>query len=688
MEELEISENNGTDRVKALFEDKEGHTLRAWLRHFDCNNDCKISFSEFCRGMTKLGYSGDVVALYHSIDLDGSGELSLEEIDAKSGNLWSRFRMWCVKTFESPRDMLLQLSAGAQTLDQVGFIHGAKRCGWTGQFEELLFQSLDFEDVGFVTLSSLKWFEPDQKRLKRKEAAKERSGKELAKKLLAMQKVHHTFHQFKAFLKTKYGSYLRAWLAALDMDGSMSVQKPELFKACREMKWSGDVRTLWRAMDKDDSGVTALEELDISSAVQLASFKEFIDQKFGGSCAAFKAFDRFNAKKLKESEFIGMCKGHGFTGKFTRWLFHGMDCHGKKFITQNEMIFLDRWKPPAYLTREPNAEAAEAFKSYLARTYQSSLKAWTQGLDRDSSNRVNWQEFEAAAKKVRFKGDVAGAWRFMDSDLSGFITLHELDPLASETLLGFKRWADEEFGGVRSAFSVIDSDGSNEATFKEFRRACRSYGFEGNCKHIFDCFDNDRQGKLTLDEIVFLDDWDVAQDDFPEMPEAELREPTEVGSESQTKDVVDLTSYKTIGPGPAKYELPEMMGATPSLPMAHHSGAFSFTKKRRPSCPFVNKKQQNFLPSSAAYDVRHAIGCLAPRKPTWLFPMQKRRSNSHKHAVSKTPGPGQYLSHEDIDDGPHWSIVPRRKMKIHPRDMHCGFLRPLTPGPLTQFDSI
>lgn len=673
------SGNVGTEQLKNIFEDKEGHTLKAWLRHFDSDNDCKITFSEFCIGMTNIGYTQNVVDLFNSIDLDGSGELSLEEIDAKSANLWSRFRQWCVKTFPNSREMLLQLSAGGQTLDKAGFIQGCKRCGWTGQLEDLIFQSLDTEDLGFVTLSSLKWFESDLKRLKRKEAAKAKSGKELAKKQKETMKIHQTFHQFKTFLKTKYNSFLRAWLGALDMDGSMSVPKSELFKACSEMHWNGDVRALWRAMDKDDSGVTSLEELDITSAAQLALFKEFIDKKFGSSRNAFGAFDRFNAKKLKQAEFIGMCKGHGFTGKFTKWLFQGMDRANRKFITQEDMHFLDRWKPPSYLTCQPNQEAAEAFKALLLRVYDSSLKGWTQCLDRDSSNRVNWQEFEAAAKKIRFSGDVAGAWRFLDIDMSGFISLHELDPDASETLLGFKRWADEEFGGVRSAFSVMDSDGSNEITLKEFRRACRSYGFEGNCRRLFDCFDSDKQGLLTIDEIVFLDDWDVALDDMPEIPLAELPDSTEDVSRSQSGEIVDLWRYGTIGPGPAGYDLPETMGATPSLPMVHHSGAFSFAKNsKRPSDPFVDVKKEAAIPSSVAYEVQHAVDRLAIRKPTWLFPIQPRRSNSHKQKASKTPGPGAYMSHGEMGEGPHWALVPRRTRKVHPRDPYCGFLRPLT----------
>ena len=48
------------------------------------------------------------------------------------------------------------------------------------------------------------------------------------------------------------------------------------------------------------------------------------------------------------------------------------------------------------------------------------------------SNRVNWSEFEGSCHKLRFHGDVAGAWRAFDVDLSGYLTLNEVDTEASD----------------------------------------------------------------------------------------------------------------------------------------------------------------------------------------------------------------------------------------------------------------
>lgn len=130
-------------------------------------------------------------------------------------------------------------------------------------------------------------------------------------------------------------------------------------------------------------------------------------------------------------------------------------------------------------------------------------------MDKDSSNRVNWDEFQEACKKVRYTGDLPGAWRALDQDLSGFITLREIDLHSSDILLRFRKWATDECGSVKSAFQVFDADKSSELSHKEFRNACRIYGFEGDPRKLFKALDSDGRGTLSLDEISFLDEWEI-----------------------------------------------------------------------------------------------------------------------------------------------------------------------------------
>merc|ERR1719191_1817018 len=149
-------------------------------------------------------------------------------------------------------------------------------------------------------------------------------------------------------------------------------------------------------------------------------------------------------------------------------LFHGLDWQKNRYVIENDLKFVDSWRCPAYLTCKANEQAAEEFKAALFRVFNSYLKAWRFCLDRDNSNCVAWEEFEAAAKRIRFTGDLPGAWRFLDDDVSGFITLREIDVEASKMISEFKCWADLEFGGARCAFATFDVDQSSALSRKEW----------------------------------------------------------------------------------------------------------------------------------------------------------------------------------------------------------------------------
>ena len=46
-------------------------------------------------------------------------------------------------------------------------------------------------------------------------------------------------------MKQQFGNSFRAWRSALDLDGSMNLQRSELFKAVKAMNWKGNIRALW-----------------------------------------------------------------------------------------------------------------------------------------------------------------------------------------------------------------------------------------------------------------------------------------------------------------------------------------------------------------------------------------------------------------------------------------------------------
>jgi len=196
-------------------------------------------------------------------------------------------------------------------------------------------------------------------------------------------------------------------------------------------------------------------------------------------------------------------------------------------------------------------------------------------MDKDNSNSCNWYEFIEAAKKIKFAGDVPGAWCAFDFDLSGEISLKEIDPEAYRLLLEFKIWADTEFGGVRPAFKTIDADKSNQINFREFRSACRSFGFKGDILGLFESLDQTgNKHVLVLDEVAFLDEWDPTEDSDLCPVDVDAEAPDEPSQKS------DLASRRAT-PGPGAYSIDSSFAAGPTVPGARHRGAFSFGQRLR-----------------------------------------------------------------------------------------------------------
>jgi Ca2+-binding EF-hand superfamily protein len=444
------------------------------------------------------------------------------------------------------------------------------------------------------------------------------------------------------------------------------------------MNWRGDVRALWKALDHDGSGTTTFEELDPHCAQLLAQFKHWAEENFGAKPATklWQAIDRQRRRKLTYSQFAHECEARSFhhRGKtLAKWL----DWQDKRYVVEEDIHCIDAWRAPEWLFAKPNKQAAENFKVHLKNKYGHLLKAWRVTLDKDNSNCCNWHEFQEAAKHARWPpntrniGDIAGAWLALDEDLSGFITLKEIDSDSHEILLEFKRWAEEEFGGVKSAFRVLDADNSGELTFDEFRRACRNYGYHGDVQKLFNSLDQHGEMKLQYKEVCFLDDWEDT---------GEIQgQPSDGGDVEQAGVVLDqvdvggsnLLDYRTPVPGPGAYDVRPIFGAMPREPTVRHSGAFSFSARcsvaPRGLRPLTSEHSEWLLVSKtlgpANYDV--STNPTTSRKPAWGFGPPPKSARGSSTGGRLAPGPGSYDVKSSLR-GPSFSMKPRRGLVLHP----------------------
>ena len=70
-------------------------------------------------------------------------------------------------------------------------------------------------------------------------------------------------------------------------------------------------------------------------------------------------------KGTSAQDFASAARSFGFEkGKY---VFDGLNYHNKKFLTEQDIAFLDDWRPPAWLTSDPDEGAAREFKNLLLR---------------------------------------------------------------------------------------------------------------------------------------------------------------------------------------------------------------------------------------------------------------------------------------------------------------------------------
>jgi len=382
--------------------------------------------------------------------------------------------------------------------------------GWLYGQEHVLFQALDTEASGVLRREHFRWLDLEYRRIQKKIDAKSQAIHSLRKQQ-ANEAHEETLSVFKQTLIKKHGNLVRAWRIAFASNDQLSIPKPQFLKACATMGFAHEAKDLYKMMDKDHSGFASLEELDPLSADHLAKFKRFLEKKFGSCQSAFESMES-DTRKISWAQFENEVKDWGWANGGIKKIFQHLDRDGRKILEESDFRFLDKWTPSPFFLAEANVTAKEEVKELLNQKYNGHfMKAWTHLLDKTGSNRVNWSEFQAACQKLRYHGDIAGAWRAFDTDLSGYLTLNEVDTEASDTLCEFKNWTWEEFGTVRAAFGVFDHDNSNSLSFEEFRSNCRIYGYDGNARKLFDALDMNGEKMLSMSEIAFLDDWDMGQ---------------------------------------------------------------------------------------------------------------------------------------------------------------------------------
>jgi len=349
---------------------------------------------------------------------------------------------------------------------------------------------------------------------------------------------------FLRHIRSLYGNEVRAWRRGLDPKGTFALSLNGLRRFCRrETKAPVDISLLWRSLDKAGTGICGLDVLCPRQAEKLASFRQWAHEEFGSCAAIWDHPATIEARRRPQRDGLWVAGKHKLlftpltealrtlgcpivgSAEARSLLLLALDYFGCGFVSRSDFEWLDSWDPPEWLYAEADPGAWEELRELLGNRYSHPLTAWRGLLDKDDSNSVSWQEFQAACREVRFSGNISGAWRKLDDDLSGYISLKEFDPPSSEILASFKDWAEQSFGSVELMFKAVDRDKSGSVSYLELKRMCRKMRWSGDVYVLFNCLDTDKRrdsGKrtLSLEELLFLDKWQATEEEEVSEPAA------------------------------------------------------------------------------------------------------------------------------------------------------------------------
>lgn len=504
--------------VRAILLNQYGTIPCAWRHTLDVDGNGKVSFVEFGNAMRRLGYKGIIKDLWIQMDKDGSGFITMDEIDSKANRILNQFKEQVFSRFTGwaeAWDFIDHKGNGRVRENQ--FVERCEEMGFKDDAQQLYKYYLDDPSADFVVLADLDRaaaeeakLDPERFNTQLKKEEYERKQAERAKQL--GDKVASDVPSLIRMLVRKYGTITSAWRQGLDLRGNGRISYMEFCRAMQQLCVRGDVRSIWNALDLDGNGNVTLSELDPTAHVVLEDFRDIIKDSYGGNYVeAWQELDIGKKGRLTEADFAKRCDALGYIGDASLLFKYLLD------KVENSFITLDDLDPQAAhelrmhgiekrdktgQSKDMGAADFPALKQLLVRKYGTMPAAWKHSLDPGNNGFVGFVEFCKCCRKVGFIGSPRQIWSKLKKDSKGQITLSAFDAEAHAAISQFQLLVLKRYDNWLEAWKNFDANKNGAVDVGEFVEICETIGYDGDSEQLFQyLLDEPCCDTLTLDDL-------------------------------------------------------------------------------------------------------------------------------------------------------------------------------------------
>mmetsp|Transcript_63642 Transcript_63642/g.163821 ORF Transcript_63642/g.163821 Transcript_63642/m.163821 type:complete len:1177 (+) Transcript_63642:91-3621(+) len=551
--------SRGVKGFRLYLRGRFGTVLNGW-RELDQDKAGQLSFNGFCRQLRNFGYHGNLRLLWSQLDQGHRGMITLADIDPRLAQTVGAFRA----ALEEQHGSLLTGWQQAMDLEGTGRVEEKQLAECVQKLgldvdAAQLYSMLCREGAEALTLAE---FDPEShvrfmsqpKEPPAPEGAsndqqgvgndttQEKPLAETAKLGSSLRCGLQSVASFKQALRLRFGSVKAAWEEAFDVHGKGRVSFGEFAHSYRLLDLIGDLKGLWKQLDKEGKGYLVFEDLDKKTNTLVAEFRAKFEAEHGNMLLAWmQCVDPKGSNAVPEKDFAEACGKVGFGGDTAalfqllvpepgRTVMQLRDFDNRSFLAliRGDFRMVGEAEPQATdkksamektfdernnsclaaklrsanetakredfartcrtaMVEQQVVDASEEFEPLCKRVYGSIISAWRRCMDVEQAGRLSFEQFCTGLRRLGYVREFRVLWKRLGLDAKGHCTLEDLDAKAHKIVTSFLELLDS-FGTLDEGWKqAFQKDLAETVDEKDLAEACQRIGYQYGPAKLWQC---------------------------------------------------------------------------------------------------------------------------------------------------------------------------------------------------------